>query len=200
MRFGKYVAFLAALALPLMAGNVHIVPPERDENSVDGDQSYYTGGDYVLFCGRLVDDAAPNNEETFIRPVQLTYIGVYSQVSIGTAATCDTYDDEQESAVEQALLSKGPAYKVSGFFCIINTDPGSDVTFTFRNEQADTTPVLSCTIPGNGTSKSCATSEATTTDIPVQGKIAMKVTMAENLDAFDAWCRAHIATKALTST
>jgi hypothetical protein len=164
-----------------MAGNVHIVPPERDDNSVDADESYYTGGDNVIFCGQLIDDAAPNNEETFVSPAVITYIGVYSSnMAIGTVATCDTYHDENES--------------------VINGDPDEDVTFTLRSAQADTTPVLSCTIPGTGTSRSCATPEATTTDIASAAKIAMKVTMAEDLSTLDMWCKAYIATKALTST
>jgi hypothetical protein len=174
-----------------MAGSVVHIPPERDENSVDADESYLTF-DQIIVCGQLVDAAAPNNTETFIGLSIGPQFGAYTEHIIG-GGTCNTYDSTNEATIERPILAKMPNYKVSGFWCVTNVNADNDVTFTLRKDQADTTPVLSCTIPGTGTSQSCGVEHSTGTNFMSTEKLAIKVTYSENLDANDAWCKLYFA-------
>jgi hypothetical protein len=186
-----HTGFLVIMSFLLMAGNVVPVPPERRENSVGPDEANLQQ-DSIIMCGQLVDAVAVNNTQTFISVSILSYLGLWSNETIGSA-TCNVLDSEVEATADRPIASTLPAFKVNGFYCIISKDPTNDVTFTLRSAEANTTPTISCTVTGNA--KSCSTTTGSTTDIAAGATLAMQVDYTENLDAEDAWCKLYFTMK-----
>jgi hypothetical protein len=190
-----HTLLLAVLALALTAGNVFVIPPDYDENSVGADESHVLQ-DWFQMCGDLVDT---NDEQTFFAPAAAAYLGDYTNnIVVGSDATCDTYDSEAEDATSNIALSADmPAFKVNGFYCITQSvNLTSPITFTLRSDGANTTPILSCTVEDDvNQAVSCGTVPGTTTDIAAGGTLSMQVDYGQDLDATAAWCKVFISIK-----
>jgi hypothetical protein len=178
---------LSLVAALLMAGDVARIPPEREENSV-GPNEAYLAQDSIILCGDLVD---ADSVQTFFGPAVFPYLGLFSNYEIGSAG-CNALDSETEATADNFIISM-PAFKVSGFYCIMSTDPNNDVTFTLRSAEANTTPTISCTVTGSV--KYCSTTTGSTTDIAAGATIAIQADYSEDLDAEDAWCKLYFAVR-----
>jgi hypothetical protein len=161
-----------------------------NENELDADDMAIMA-DSIIFCGQLVD---AGDVQTFIGPAVGAYGGDGSDVSIGTAATCDTYDSETEATADNPIDAEFPAAKVGGFYCILSAQPTNDVVLTLRSAAANLTPSVTCTVAG-GAASSCSTTTGSTTDIAAGATWAIKADYTEDLDTTDIWCKTYFAVK-----
>ena len=177
---------LLLLALPLLVAGAEVSVPPADMNSVGPDQAVLMQ-DMFFMCGDLVDT---NDAQTFFGPAAGVYLGDYSNPVFIGSDECDAMDSETEAGSANAVLAADlPAFKVTGFYCIIqNNGLTDDLMFTLRSDGADTTPVLTCTISAGGF-LGCGTTTATTTDIAAGGTLSMQADYNQNLDARAVHCQ-----------
>lgn len=105
---------------------------------------------------------------------------------------CNGLDSTTEGTADDPVQAQFPAFMVTGFACLLSSDPVSDVVITARSAVADMSPSLTCTVTGAGTDTGCSTTAKTTTDVAIGATIALKVVTLENLSTQDLWCKMYI--------
>jgi hypothetical protein len=168
---------LLLLAIPLtVAGSTNIV--------IDGGNPRPpVKADSIILCGQSF-----NATTGYIGPATTLYLGAAVDMTMGGAA-CDILDSTTEATADAPISTVFPAFSVQGMFCVLSSDPTSDVVVTARSAAADLAPTMTCTIAGTGTATNCSTVNTNPAPVAAAATIAIKVVTLENLSAQDVWCK-----------
>lgn len=164
-------------------GDAELVLPE---NSIGPDEVAATA-DQVILCGDIAAGAT-----TYWGPNTTILGGDYTASSAISSTACSALDSDTEATADAALFAN-TAFKITGMFCKVTSSGANGVTVTARSAEADTTPVISCTIATGETT--CSSVTGSTTDIAAGATVAIQYEDTEDLSAQDGWCKLFIALK-----
>jgi len=159
------------------------------ENSIGPDEVAVMH-DWVIACG-----AAAENGTIYYGPATAVFGGDGSTSYAIDSAACDALTNATEGTADAPIMTN-VAFKITGLYCVQNgtLGAGETVTFTVRSAEADTTPVISCSIAAGETD--CRSLTGSTTDIAAGATIAIKaVQTSDNGDGDDHWCKVYFAYK-----
>lgn len=142
-----------------------------------------TALDSIILCGDSF-----NTTTGYIGPSAAAYLGSGADTTINSTV-CQALDSTTEATADAPISAAFPAFKVHGFWCVLSSDPASDVVITARSAAAGLTPAVTCTIAGTGSATSCRALTSTTTDVAAGATIALQVVTLEDLSAQDIWCK-----------
>lgn len=152
----------------------------------------------LIFCGAL-GSSAP----TFLGPAsggdKTGELGEGGQASAG-GANCNAAGSSTEATADEPLYTQFSA-RVLGMYCKAVTDTGGTgsgtlgVTFTLRSAAANTSPVMTCTVPTGQIECAARASSLATAPIIAPGALAdvQAAVGAENLSANDGWCKVFVS-------
>lgn len=139
----------------------------------------------IILCGQ-----SANSGTRFLGPSVSLIQGLLAIVDIGSAG-CNALGSDTEATADAPITSDYPALKVTGMWCTTSSNASNDQVFTARSAEADLTPSITCTVPGNGTgadATACISTMQTTINVAAGATIAIEVVNTEDLSAEDVWC------------
>lgn len=199
----RFAFLLILVATPALAGtprhNFSYTNSESQNSTLDklDERTPFTGQPVtsLVFCGQLA-----NNGTIFFGAANVADATGEdgeegnTQASAG-GAVCNALDNATEATADVVAYTD-LSMKVTGMYCKAVTDSGATgsgsngVAFTLRSAVANTTPVLTCTVP-TGSIECRATPTTSVPTIAAAATVAVRAVDTENLSANDGWCRVY---------
>jgi hypothetical protein len=154
--------------------------------------------DSIVFCGNT-----DNATQVFVGPARVSganpYTTYFSNANVWQfgSTNCTASGSATEATADYPLLDAdltNPAIRVHGFYCFTDATLTAAMTLTFRDDAADTTPVITCDIPAAGNTCSATSSEGTPI-VAEDSHMSIRAQYTDDLSATgnDLWCKVYFS-------